>query len=148
LAFGEEGAATAARLMERAELRAPSLLPFELASIARKKILRHPEKGAAIHAGLRLALALDVRYAEVDQVEVVDLALARSLSTYDASYLWVALRFGGGAADLRSAAQGSQRASSPAAIRSEALSTNAGRLRLPLVLARACARVHHGRGTS
>lgn len=81
--------------MERAELRAPSLLRFELASIARKKILRHPEKGAAIHAGLRLALALDVRYAEVDQVEVVDLALARSLSTYDASYLWVALRFGG-----------------------------------------------------
>jgi predicted nucleic acid-binding protein len=95
LAFGEEGAATAARLMERAELRAPALLPFELASIARKKILRHPEKGAVIQAGLRLALALDVRYAEVDQGEVVELALARSLSTYDASYLWVALRFGG-----------------------------------------------------
>ncbi len=92
LAFGEEGAATAARLMEGAELRAPFLLPFELASIARKKILRHPERGAAIHAGLRLALALDVRYSAVNQVEVVDLALARGVSTYDASYLWVALR--------------------------------------------------------
>jgi predicted nucleic acid-binding protein len=81
--------------MHRAELRAPPLLPFELASIARKKILEHPEKGAAIRAGLRLALALDVRYLPVDQAEVVELALARGLSTYDACYLWVALRTGG-----------------------------------------------------
>ena len=94
LAFGEEGAVTAARLMEGAELHAPSPLPFELASIARKKILRHPEKGAAIRAGLRLGLALDVHYVAVNQVEAVELALARGLSTYDACYLWVALHRG------------------------------------------------------
>lgn len=81
--------------MEGSELRAPSLLPFELASIARKKILRHPEQGPAIRAGLRLALALDVHYTAVDQVEVVELALARGLSTYDACYLWGALSLGG-----------------------------------------------------
>jgi len=81
--------------MQGAELRAPSLLPFELASIARKKILKHPGKGAAIQAGLGLALSLDVRYVDVNQVEVVELALARGLSTYDASYLWVALRLDG-----------------------------------------------------
>lgn len=81
--------------MQGAQLKAPALLPFELASIARKKILKHPGKGAAIQAGLGLALALAVVYVDVNQVEVVELALARGLSTYDASYLWVALRFDG-----------------------------------------------------
>ena len=95
LAFGEPEAATAARLMAAAELRAPKLLPFEVLSIARKKVLKHPELGAAIRQGLRLALSLDVRLVEVAHAEVLELALARGVSTYDAAYLWVALRSSG-----------------------------------------------------
>lgn len=94
VAFGEEEAAAAARLLEGAELHAPSFLPYELANIARKKILKHPDKALALKAGLRLALSLDVRPVVVNQLEVVDLALARNISTYDAAYLWVALRLG------------------------------------------------------
>jgi predicted nucleic acid-binding protein len=40
--FGEPGAEKAAAALDGHELHAPSLLPCEMASVARKKALAHP----------------------------------------------------------------------------------------------------------
>lgn len=40
-------------------------------------------------AALSTALALPIRWHEVDQVTIVRLALDTGLSTYDACYLWL-----------------------------------------------------------
>lgn len=90
LVFGEPGAREAAALLSDAELIAPTLLKFELANTAWKKATRHPEESSLIAAGLRLALELDVRYVEVDHEAVLDLALEKGLTAYDACYLWLA----------------------------------------------------------
>ena len=90
LVFGEPEAGEAATLLSDAELVAPSLLKFELANTAWKKATRHPEKASLIAAGLRLALELDIRYVDVDHEAVLDLALEKDLTAYDASYLWLA----------------------------------------------------------
>lgn len=90
LVFGEPEASDAASLLSDAELVAPSLLKFEVANTAWKKATRHPEKALLIAAGLRLALELDIRYVDVDHEAVLDLALERDLTAYDACYLWLA----------------------------------------------------------
>ena len=90
LVFGEPEAGDAAALLSDAELVAPSLLKFEVANTAWKKATRHPEKAPLIGAGLRLALELDIRYVDVDHQAVLDLALEKDLTAYDACYLWLA----------------------------------------------------------
>jgi len=90
LVFGEPEAGDAAALLSDAELVAPALLRYELANTAWKKATRHPDKASLIAAGLRLAMDLDVRYVEVDHEAVLDLALEKDLTAYDACYLWLA----------------------------------------------------------
>lgn len=89
LIFREPRAEQARELLKGAELIEPTILPYELASVARKKILKYPQQRSAIFQALRLGLSLDMRWVEVDQITVVELALEKGLSTYDASYLWV-----------------------------------------------------------
>lgn len=88
--FQEPRAEEAHTLLEGAELYEPTLLPYELASIARKKIVRYPEQREALLESLELGLQMDVRWVEVDHAAVVIMALDRGLSTYDAAYLYVA----------------------------------------------------------
>ncbi|MBN1442012.1 MAG: type II toxin-antitoxin system VapC family toxin [Planctomycetes bacterium] len=92
--FQEPRAEEAASLLERAELFEPELLAYELASIARKKALRHPELRPRIREALEVGLSLDIRWVRVDQPAVVELALDAGLTTYDASYLHVARTLG------------------------------------------------------
>jgi predicted nucleic acid-binding protein len=73
----EEGVA----LLEGADLYEPTLLPYELSSIARKKILQHPEQREALLRALAMALSLDIRWVEVDHLQVVNLALETGHST-------------------------------------------------------------------
>ena len=47
LLFGEPEAETVAARLEGADLRAPALLPFEVASVAWKKIRIHPRSRTA-----------------------------------------------------------------------------------------------------
>jgi predicted nucleic acid-binding protein len=90
LVFGEpEAEAVAARLSEAA-LAAPALLPFELASIAVKKLRRHPEQRAALLAAHALGGRLPVDLVAVDTASVVGVAEDTGLTAYDASYLWLA----------------------------------------------------------
>ncbi len=90
VAFGEPRAGEAAALLRDAVLYEPVLLPFELASVARKKCLAHPERAAAIRTALHWALALDVHWVEVDFPALLEMSLDTGLTVYDAAYLYLA----------------------------------------------------------
>ena len=88
--FGEPELAQAEALISDAQLVAPTLLGYELANIAWKKAKRHPSKSADIAAALRLALELKLTHVEVDHGQVLEIALEKNVTAYDASYLWLA----------------------------------------------------------
>jgi predicted nucleic acid-binding protein len=90
--FGEpEGPALATRL-KGCRLAAPALLPFEVASVCLKKVVRHPGKRDLLLAAFRMLGRLEVARTEVNLSEVVSLAESAGLTVYDASYLWLARR--------------------------------------------------------
>jgi predicted nucleic acid-binding protein len=91
IAFQEPRFAEAVALLEDTELHAPTLLAYELTSVVRKKALLYPSLVRELAANLEDALSTEVQWAEVDHREVLALALATGLSTYDANYLYLAL---------------------------------------------------------
>lgn len=95
LVFGEPDAKTVAKQLAESTLVAPHLLWFELASIAFKKVAAHPDDAEQIREALRMAGRLAIDLLAVDHLEVIDLAAKDRLTTYDASYLWLARRTGG-----------------------------------------------------
>lgn len=90
IVFGEPEADRTANLVGDDELVAPALLRFEVTNIAWKKARRHPRQAGLIAEALRLALELDVRYLEVEYDAVLELALEKGITAYDAAYLWLA----------------------------------------------------------
>ncbi len=68
-------------------LHAPSLLNYEITSVALKK-MRRGETHAA--DGLEQAMGTDVELHDINLQEVCELALRYQLSAYDAAYLWLA----------------------------------------------------------
>ena len=80
-------AQAAERIVGKA-LHAPTLLPFEIASVAAHK----QQAGRADIAadGLRLFAQMDVELHAVEPAAMLDLATRYRLSTYDAAYLWLA----------------------------------------------------------
>ncbi|MBU2623715.1 MAG: type II toxin-antitoxin system VapC family toxin [Proteobacteria bacterium] len=90
LVFGEPQAEEISQALTDATLVAPSLLWFEMAAIATKKIRHHTELAAQIQAAFGLALRLPIVIRDVDYGETVNLALKSDLTTYDAGYLWLA----------------------------------------------------------
>jgi predicted nucleic acid-binding protein len=94
LLFGEPRADEAFSLLHGATLYAPTLLDYELTSIARKKILRYPEQKERLLTALKIGLSLDLRRVEVDHESALHLSLETGLTTYDASYLALARALG------------------------------------------------------
>jgi len=94
LLFGEPRAQEAFSLLQGAELYAPTLLDYELTSIARKKILRYPQQRSGLLQALRVGLSLELHRVEVDHEAALQLALERGLTTYDACYLHLARALG------------------------------------------------------
>ena len=94
LLFGEPDAEVIAARLEKARLFAPTLLPFEIASVCLKKIKRHPSTREGFVRALALIDRMAIEYVDVMQTEVVDLAERKDLTAYDASYLWLATRLG------------------------------------------------------
>lgn len=90
LVFGEPEAEEMAQALTGAALAAPVLLWFEMAAIAAKKIRRHPDLAAQIQTAFLLAFHVPIAVSEVDYGETLNLALKKDLTTYDASYLWLA----------------------------------------------------------
>ena len=95
LVFGEPDAQTVAKQLSESALVAPHLLWFELASIAFKKAAKHPAHAEHIREAFRMAGRLAIELLAVDHLEVIDLAAKARLTTYDASYLWLARKTGG-----------------------------------------------------
>ena len=90
LLFGEPDAEAVAARLDGAELRAPTLLPFEVASVAWKKIRVHPRAREAIRAAFDLLPRLNIEPAACDHAAVLRLADERGVTAYDAAYLWLA----------------------------------------------------------
>ena len=90
LVFGESRAEEAAALLAEGPLYEPTLLAYELASIARKKIFQDPDLHSSITQTLGRALAAEMNWVDVDYLETLRLAVESGLTTYDASYLYVA----------------------------------------------------------
>lgn len=94
LVFGESRADEAWKLLKGKNLHAPSLLPYELASIARRKIGLHPLERDNLLVSLGNALSLPIRRVEPDFRQTSLLAMERGLNFYDAAYVWTARALG------------------------------------------------------
>lgn len=94
IVFAEPAADEAAALVGGSKLFAPRLLAYELASIARTKAVRFPELTEKLLDALERGLRMEVNWQEVDHTATVRLAVANGISTYDASYLYVARALG------------------------------------------------------
>jgi predicted nucleic acid-binding protein len=92
--FAEPEGIKAKMLIDEADLLAPTLLPYELASACFKKMRRHPQLAALLRSQFSLFSTLEIRLYPVDHDEILDLVGAHGLSVYDASYLWLALKRG------------------------------------------------------
>jgi len=89
-AFQEPQAREAGALLKNSRLFAPTLLPYELASISRKKSALHPDKRALILDALDICLDMDITLAEPEYRELSLLSLETGLTVYDSAYLWLA----------------------------------------------------------
>jgi predicted nucleic acid-binding protein len=89
-AFEEPEGDRIGQLLEDSELSAPTLLLYEINNVASQKIRRFPEKQATLERLLSRIDELDITYLNVDHEAVLSLALDTGLTTYDASYLWLA----------------------------------------------------------
>ncbi len=94
VAFQEPEHDTALALTGDAELHAPTLLDYELASVACTKIRRDTQQRPIILTLLGAALATGVQRHEVNLSDAAELAVETGLSAYDACYLLLARRLG------------------------------------------------------
>lgn len=89
--FGEPNGTTIAAHIEDESLVAPTLIDYELANIAWKKIRRHPAQRLQILAAFSAMHRVQIKRLPVPADEVLSLAVDTGLSAYDASYLWLAM---------------------------------------------------------
>ena len=94
LFFREERYQEAVRLASGNDWLAPTLLRYEMANIAVKKISDAPQQRETLVASLQRFLRLNIDFREVDCRQVVELATLTGLTAYDASYLFVARELG------------------------------------------------------
>ena len=90
--FNEAGATEIIDQLDGAAVFAPTLLRYELQSVARKKCLKYPDRTRETLDALDRALdaRAGITWMDPNPVDVVLIATATGLSTYDASYLWLA----------------------------------------------------------
>jgi predicted nucleic acid-binding protein len=91
IAFAEPSGDTIAAHIAHESLVAPTLIDYELANIAWKKIRRHPDQHVEIAAALSALPRLQITRIAVPIAEVLALAVETGLTAYDASYLWLAM---------------------------------------------------------
>jgi predicted nucleic acid-binding protein len=93
IVFDEPAGDIVARQIENCELVAPSLLAYEMANVCWIKLRRNPHQRRALLDAL-LTPGLAPETLDVDHRAVVELAAQTGLTTYDASYLWLAQDLG------------------------------------------------------
>ena len=92
--FGEPGGDAVRHELRGQPLYAPSLINYELTHVAWKKLRRSPSGAEAILEALGAVVRLGVVHTQPDMVQVLALAAATGLTSYDASYLWVSKSLG------------------------------------------------------
>jgi predicted nucleic acid-binding protein len=90
LLFGEPKADLVAEYLSGADLFAPSLIRYELASVCDKKRRLYPAQQDLLLAAIALYPRLGVAEVEVPATEMASLARDAEVTAYDAAYLWVA----------------------------------------------------------
>ena len=85
--------AVAARLRGH-QLRAPDLLPFEVANACLKKIRTRPGEQDDLLVSFSTLYELPISLDQIDAREAIMLAAENKLSLCDASYLWLARHLG------------------------------------------------------
>jgi len=93
-AFQEPQAQEAGALLKGIRIFAPTLLPYELASIARKKSALYPDKRSIIMDALDICLEMDMTLSEPEYRDLSALSLETGLTVYDSAYLWLARSLG------------------------------------------------------
>lgn len=94
LLFGEAESEAVRRRLRGHALHAPSLIDYELANVAWKKLRGAAANAEATFAALAVARRLNVHLSQPDPVQVLALAAATAVTPYDASYLWLARTMG------------------------------------------------------
>lgn len=95
LIFNEPDAESIADRLADATIIAPTLIWFELASACLKKIIKYSAEVDKIMSAFQLGTKMRITTVDVDHAAVVNLAQKTRLTTYDASYLWLAQETGG-----------------------------------------------------
>jgi predicted nucleic acid-binding protein len=92
LAMKESTRGAIAEQIDGATVCAPTLLKFELANAAWKKIKKQGEDARLMIAAVEEMLdpRWGITWMEVDHADTVAISLATGLSVYDASYVWLA----------------------------------------------------------
>jgi predicted nucleic acid-binding protein len=92
--FGESQQHDIVERLHGADLIAPVLIAFEVASTCLKKIRATPDRRDALLEAFALRNSVRIQLVDVDHAVVIELAERTGLSTYDASYLYLARRHG------------------------------------------------------
>jgi predicted nucleic acid-binding protein len=95
LVFGEPKAEEIAEVFSHGPIVAPALLWFELTSICLQKVSIYPKQKEQILTAFLSARHLAIEIVDMDHLEVIELARETGLTSYDASYLWLALHLKG-----------------------------------------------------
>ena len=95
LVFGEPRAEEIAEALSHGPIVAPALLWFELTSICLRKVSTYPKQEEQILTAFLSARHLAIEVVEVNYLEVIELARKTGLTSYDVSYLWLALHLKG-----------------------------------------------------
>lgn len=90
LLFGEPRAEEISNRLLNAAIVAPTLLPYEVASVCLRKLKTHSERRDQLVAALSLLGRMKIRYIAVPPTDAVTLARTSRLTAYDAAYLWLA----------------------------------------------------------
>lgn len=94
IVFDEPEQQHVAEQIRGANLIAPTLISYELASVCLKKLRRYPRQRDVLVAALALAERMSIRQIKVDPIETTVLADEAGVTAYDAAYLWLALAHG------------------------------------------------------
>lgn len=88
--FGEAGAARVVERLDASQLASPSLLPYEIVSVAGGKVRRGEVSSEIAMQVLGAFARVRIALHEPDCAEVFRLADRTRLTAYDAAYLWLA----------------------------------------------------------
>jgi predicted nucleic acid-binding protein len=94
LLFAEPTGDTAAARLRGGRLVAPTLLAYEITSVCLAKIRANHQQRAEFLVAFTGWTGLGIELVEIDQPSTLKLAEQFGLSSYDASYLWLARRLG------------------------------------------------------